>query len=218
MPFFELPNCQLLGPQAPQRAEAEALVARAFLAAHNARIHHFLPLLAGLQCKGQFQAVAGLADANQHSLFVETYLDAPIEAVVEKHLGINCQRHQIIEIGNLASTWKGSSLLLFVYLGELLYRLGYRWSVFTATPQVAKLLARLNFKPQAIADADPKRLPDKGAQWGDYYNTQPQVLLGDLTQAVETARNNRAYRAARRALNAQIEAACSCWQELIGDE
>jgi hypothetical protein len=55
---------QLEGPLAAERAEAEAFVREAFLAAYGARIEHFLPNLMVLRndC-GQLLAVLGLRDA-----------------------------------------------------------------------------------------------------------------------------------------------------------
>ena len=217
LPFFGLPRCELLSRGSDRRAQAEAHIAHAFEVSHGAHIDHFLPVLAGLSCSEQFQAVAGLADASKHALFIEQYLDMPIEEMIAKQHGVEVQRREIVEIGNLASSWKGSSLLLFVFIGEMLYRLGFRWCVFTATPQVAKLLARLDFAPQPIADADPSRLPDGGIQWGHYYDTQPQVLLGNLPQAIGKADQNRASRVAKRALNKQIDAACASWPELTDE-
>ncbi|WP_339616143.1 thermostable hemolysin [uncultured Gilvimarinus sp.] len=214
LPFFGLPRCELLSRGCDGRAQAEAHIVHAFKESHGAHIDHFLPVLAGLSCNERFQAVAGIADASKHPLFAEHYLDMPIDKMLSKRYGITAKRSEIVEIGNLASNWKGSSLLLLVFIGEMLYRLGFRWCVFTATPQVAKLLARLDFAPQSIADADPSRLPDGGAHWGRYYDTQPQVLLGDLSQAIIKADQNPASRAAKRALNTQIDDACALWREL----
>ncbi len=84
-----------------------------------------------------------MSAASNGKLFVEQYLPRPVEEVISEKLGIAVARDQILEIGNLVSTWKGSSLLLFIVIGEVMERLGYRYVIFTGTREVKALLGRL---------------------------------------------------------------------------
>ena len=96
-------------------------------------------------------------------LFAETYLNEPAQDAISRKLGSEVQREHILEIGNLVSSWRGSSLFLFIFLSELVERLGYHWALFTATREVESLLARMQYKPVVLADASPDHLPDSGA-------------------------------------------------------
>jgi hypothetical protein len=57
--------------------------------------------------------------------------------------------------------------------------------VFTATASLLNSFGRLRLQPSALAPADPSRLPDAGQQWGSYYDTQPQVMFGDIRYGYE---------------------------------
>lgn len=195
-----------------RREAAERYIGARFAARHGARIAHFLPNLITLGTAGTagtYCAAVGLASAANGPLFAETYLDAPAERLIAGATGANVARSDILEIGNLVSTWKGSSLLLFVFLSEVIARLGARWVLFTATREVEALLARLKYAPVVLAAADPARLPDGGASWGSYYQRQPRVMFGDVPPAVASARGDVLYRLVARAIASQVERVCA---------
>lgn len=197
-----------------QRAQVEEYIRARFAGRHGACVTHFLPELLTLGSEGQYCAAVGLARAADGPLFAEVYLDAPVEDAIAARTGEAAQREQILEIGNLVSTWRGSSLLLFVFLSEVIDRLGFRWVVFTATREVEALLARLGYAPVALAQADPARLPDGGAAWGGYYRNRPRVVFGEVRPAVAAARRGVLYRTAARLIERQVERVC---RELRGD-
>ncbi len=189
----------------PHRHEVEHYIGARFQRVYGAQINHFLPQLITLTGASTFCAAVGLASASNGKLFAETYLSVSIEQLIAEAKGMPVDRDQILEIGNLVSTWKGSGLLLFVFLSELIERLGYRWVVFTATRHVERLLARLHYAPVVLADADPACLPDGGASWGSYYQRQPRVMFGEVRPAVMAARKGLMYRTAARAVSAQVD-------------
>ena len=125
-----------------QRQAAERYIGARFAARHSARIAHFLPHLITLGRADNYCAAVGFATATSGPLFAETYLNAPVKRLIAQATGENVARGDILEIGNLASTWKGSSLLLFVFLAEVIARLGQRWVLFAATREVEVLLDR----------------------------------------------------------------------------
>lgn len=196
-------------PGSPERQAAESYVRDRFAARHGARILHFLPNLITLGSGGNHCAAVGLSAAASGPLFAETYLDAPVEEAIAQATGLDVERGDILEIGNLVSTWKGSSLLLFVFLTEVIARLGQRWVLFTATREVEALLARMKYSPVVLADADPSRLPDGGASWGRYYQSLPRVMFGDVPPAVASARKHLLYRVVARAIAGQVERVCA---------
>jgi hypothetical protein len=56
--------------------------------------------------------------------------------------------------------------------------------VFTGTPQVKKLINRLNYNPIIVGSADPGRLGPGSSNWGTYYSTGPKVMAGSVPEAM----------------------------------
>lgn len=209
LPQIKIPRFGLQTPGSSERAAVEAYIHDRFAGVHHAEVTHFLPNIISLRCGGEYSAAVGLAPAGNGQVFAEQYLDAPIEHLIGEKLGLPVVRDQIVEIGNLVSTWKGSSLLLFIVIGEVMERLGYHYVMFTGTREVKALLARLRYSPIVLADADPSLLPDGGASWGSYYTNNPQVMFGDNRPAIAAARKNPMYRATVSAISRPIEKICA---------
>ncbi|HSC68079.1 MAG TPA: thermostable hemolysin [Cellvibrio sp.] len=209
LPHIRIPRFGLQTPGARERAAIEAYIHARFAEVHQADVCHFLTNIISLRCGNEYSAAVGLEAASKGRLFAEQYLDAPIEQLVSTRLGQPVARDQIVEIGNLVSTCKGSSLLLFIVIGEVMERLGYHYVMFTGTREVKALLARLRYSPIVLGDADPNVLPDGGASWGSYYHNRPQVMFGDNRPAMQAARKNPMYRATVAAISRQIEKICS---------
>lgn len=209
LPHIQIPRMELHTPTSTHRAAIQTYIHDRFARVHHAEVTHFLPNIISLGCGGEYSAAVGLAPANGDRLFAEHYLDAPIEQIISEKTGVCVTRNHIMEIGNLVSTWKGSSLLLFIVIGEVMERLGYHYVLFTGTREVKALLARLRYSPTVLADADPNRLPDAGESWGSYYTNQPQVMFGDNRPAMAAARKNPMYRATVATINHSIERICS---------
>jgi hypothetical protein len=62
----------------------------------------------------------------------------------------------------------------------LLHAAGYRWVLFTAVKPLFNAFQRLGLNPVRIAVPDPKRLPDGGSNWGNYYQARPIVYAGSI--------------------------------------
>ena len=186
------------------RAEVERYIAQGFAQHHGAQISHYLPELISLSCASSLCAAVGLTPAARGRLFAESYLDAPIEQLIAAASQQTVARDEVLEIGNLIASWKGSSLVLFVFLGELMHQLGVKWAVFTATPEVERLLAKLDFAPTVLANADPARIADAKENWGSYYQRAPRVVFGEIAPAVAVARRGALYRAMAKLLAPQV--------------
>lgn len=165
----------------PERAQLEAFIAAAFLQNHGAQIVHFSDTLVGCRdAEGAWTAALGFSLAGARPLFLEHYLDGPIEAEIGARLGRPVARTEIVEVGNLAALHPGAARALIVGTTSLLHGLGLRVVAFTATTSLLNSFSRLQLRPQVLACADPARLPDGGRQWGSYYDTHPQVMFGDI--------------------------------------
>lgn len=170
---------ELSEPATPlERAELECFVAQRFHDVYGARVSHFSDHLVGLRGpEGTLQAAAGYTTAGRNRLFLEQYLDAPVEALLSRASNRRVERDWVAEVGNLAST-HGIVRELIPAFGTYLHQLGYRWVVFTATRELHNAFRRLRLEPLVLAPAVASRLPDGGAAWGSYYAHAPKVMGG----------------------------------------
>lgn len=166
----------------PRRAKLEAFIHERFSLQHGAQVRHFLPCLFGLEdADGQLLGAVGLRSGASSPFFLERYLSQPIEGVIAAHHQHNPpSRQQIVEVGNLASCGSGAARLLIVALTDLLVATGFRWVTFTGTPGLLNSFQRLGLTPLPLGPANPDCMGAELADWGSYYDSQPQVMAGDI--------------------------------------
>ncbi|HEX4882844.1 MAG TPA: thermostable hemolysin [Casimicrobiaceae bacterium] len=174
----------------PRRAAIEGFVAGVYRRHYGARIAHFAPTLVALCTDGRLAAAAGYRRALE-PLYLEHYLDVPVEAAIAAHTGHRVSRSDIWEVGHFASTQPGEGRRLMQLLARHLAGLGCRWVVSTATRELRELLIRVGLTPYALAPADPSRVPEGAAHWGGYYEHAPVVIAGDLPRALATLARHR---------------------------
>jgi hypothetical protein len=184
LPLSVSTQFQLHSRQSLQRAEIEAYISEKFQTVYGASVSHFLPALIELQCDNIRSAACGFKDANSGKLYLENYLDIPIEQAISQATNSQTKRpihrSNILEIGNLVSTWKGSSQMLFLFITVFAHNLGYEWVAFTATNEVKRLLDKMQLSVSVIAAAQAKDLGVAAKAWGSYYDTNPQVMIGHI--------------------------------------
>lgn len=164
----------------PLRHTLEAFIRQRFADEHQARIRHFLPCLLGLLDEhGVVQGAVGLRPARQ-PLFLERYLDAPLEGEIARRHARQVPRDAIVEVGNLAATGAASARLLIVALTDLLISEGFQWVAFTGTRELLNSFQRLGLAPLPLGEADPARLGAEREDWGSYYASRPQVMVGEI--------------------------------------
>ncbi|MDZ4210616.1 MAG: thermostable hemolysin [Methylotenera sp.] len=166
------------GLNAPDRAELEDFVRTIFRRAHKAEISHFMPkLLSVRDAKGNLLAVCGLRHADQEKLFLETYLDAPIEALLSQHNHTAIDRESVLEVGNLAVADPVNVRSLLASISLYLHSTHSEWAVFTGISVLRNSLIKLNMSLQLLGEANIHRIPEQErAAWGTYYNERPQVV------------------------------------------
>jgi len=179
-------------PSSPRRDTVEQYIAQCFQTSYQAEVNSFLPYLLSTPTEDKFTAALGFQPADaDNALFLEQYLDDNIESVLSSVLKQTIPRNKIVEIGNLTSSRRGSSQLLFVIVAAILEKAAYEWVTFTATEQVKQLLEKLALDITDIAEASPNRLADKGESWGSYYNTIPKIRTTNLKDAMVIFRQHR---------------------------
>lgn len=172
-------------PDSPRRGVVETYIREIFARHYSARVHAFAPQLLSLERDGQIAAAAGWRGADQGQLYLEHYLDAPIEQVISQIAQRPVAREKIVEVGNLAAEKAGGSVAMIVAMAQHFERLGYEWVSFTATEELIRIFGRVGLPLLALGPADPARLGTDAAQWGRYYETQPVVVSGRIRLALE---------------------------------
>ena len=199
-PVFTLHTCL-----DPERGDVEAFIADRFLASYGACIQEFMPQLLSMRCLNHFTGVIGIRKAAEEDLFLETYLDLPVEQVLSAKTNAIIERDAIVEVGNLVAGSRGSSQFVFLVAMSALQEAGYRWIVFTATNSLANNLHKLGFPMTLLAPASIDRLSAReAAGWGSYYEAGPQVYAGSLDNAMEIIRRRPLFRQAFAAYRREI--------------
>lgn len=185
--LFDLTECRN-----EDRAEVEAFIRETFALAYGASVHSFMPrLLAVCRKDGDLLAAFGVRSAKDEELFLENYLDQPIEQEIEKKVGMKLDRSKIVEIGNLAAIYPGGVRWMIVALTVMLYEEGYEWVVFTGTSALRNGFNKLGLHPTEICAARVERLDAaEQARWGTYYDNNPTVMFGNIRQGFQAMRAN----------------------------
>jgi hypothetical protein len=146
-----------------------------------------MPTLLALEGRrGRACGVVGFRNAAAEPLFLERYLDRPVELAVAEHVGQPVMRSTIVEVGNLASLSCRAACQLVAALPRVLLADGNQWIVFTATSAVRGMLARFRAPVIELASATRDRLED-GEEWGRYYDNDPRVVAGYLPDGIAPA-------------------------------
>lgn len=168
-------------PDDAQRTAFEAFIQQRFRKAHGADIRHFMPELFGMHnAEGELCAVAGVRRAHLEPLFLERYLDEPIEPLISAAADRPVTRNGIVEVGNLAASDTGSARLSIIAITYLLAMGGLEWVTFTGNIGLVNSFHRLGLKPVTLCAADPERLGDERQHWGSYYESKPWVHVGNI--------------------------------------
>ena len=165
-------------PDANDRAKIEQFISDVFLQAYGAKIKRFKPCLMSLRDQdNKLVAACGFRSAAFEPLFLETYLDQPIEAVLSERAGSPVKRNDIVEVGNFSVAERGVARYLITAIVDQLHATSKEWAVFTAVPMVRNAFTKMNLNPVILGDADKNRLsPEEQAEWGSYYTQKPQIM------------------------------------------
>ena len=173
----------LIDREHPRRRQVEQFIAQRFLEVHAARISEFMPeQIALFDEDGRILAAVGFRSADGESLFLEHYLDMPVEhAIACQAPRALPQREGIVEIGNLASIDRSASRKLFAILAGVLHARGYEWAVFTGCSSLHRMFKSLGIETVYLGRALQSRLPVDQQTWGGYYEDNPRVVAGKVS-------------------------------------
>jgi hypothetical protein len=166
------------------RPEFEAFVRAAFARSHAAEIHTFMPSLLGFRDGDQrLRGVTGLRPAASAPLYLEQYLDVPVEVAIASATGQPVQRTDIVEVGNLAAGNCRSAVRMVTQLPAFLLARDFSWIVFTATRTVRQILLGFGAPLVELAQASGARVAGGLDAWGAYYDHDPRVFAGYLPES-----------------------------------
>ena len=164
----------------PERQRVEDFIRAIYKQSYNADITVNYPVLMSVRnAENDILAAVGFRYAKDEPLFLEQYTQEPIE----KFLG--CSRHEVVEIGNLASAGQGASAFLFAALASYLNNKNVLYAAITGTDFLHRYFERIGLQPRKICDADIDAVQESQKSWGSYYDTQPRVLVGSVETGVK---------------------------------
>lgn len=163
------------------RSALEAFIRDRFAESFGARVEAFMPRLFGLHdANDALCGALGLRSA-QCRLFVEHYLDRPIEHALAAHAGRAVERSTIVEVGHFSGVVPGTMRSMIRLLTARLHDEGFEWVVFTGTSALRNAFARLGLRPIRVHTAEIESLPEDARNaWGSYYDCAPWVLAGRI--------------------------------------
>ena len=170
-----------------ERALAERFIAQVYRRNFRAHVDAFMPRLLVLRDEaGAIRGALGLRGASGR-LFIERYLDVPIEQAIGTVAGEPVARESIVEVGHFSGLVPGTMRHLIVLLAERLHREGAEWFVFAGTRALRNTFRRMHLHPIRVASASPERLsPTERAAWGTYYDQDPSVYVGRVRVGIDT--------------------------------
>lgn len=121
----------------------------------------------------------GMNYAENSPLFLEQYLDAPIEEELTAITGSNVKREEIVEIGTLAVRSRSTCRMIISALAGLLVKRRKKYLVFTAVKTLRNTLSHLEVPFTTMTTASAERVKDN-SRWGNYYYDAPQVIFVDI--------------------------------------
>lgn len=166
-----------------RRPEVESFVREIYAARYGATVKEFAPILLALRNEeGLIVAAVGYRYASAAPLFLERYLDAPVEQLLFGASPSLSHRSSIVEVAHLASLKPGEGRHIMRLLGQHLTQLGMQWVISTVTRELRHLFLRMGIAPLALGRADASRLGVGANDWGSYYAHDPVVLAVALSQ------------------------------------
>lgn len=162
------------------RVSLEARIRSGFGMHFDACVEGFMPRFAHYRHTGGATGVIGIRRASDEPLFLENYLDVPVESVIAEATGTLPGRDRIAEVGQFVVDDRDIVTCFFRDLVPFLIENDFDWVCFTGTDRIRALLVRIGFHGLPIARAEETRVRRSPDRWGRYYDFDPIVILGKL--------------------------------------
>ena len=123
----------------------------------------------------------GFAPATDAPLFLEQYLDQPVQQVLAQRTRRPVDRSRIIELGHLVGDAGRNLRHLIPALACWTDQRAAHFVVIVLTARIAERLTELGVELLHLAEARAERVAEP-ERWGNYYLHQPAVYAVDLVQ------------------------------------
>jgi Thermostable hemolysin len=153
------------------------LISRKYANEYQASPTFDYPELRAQHCNGKASAALGYRRADGGPLFLEAYLDTPVEMHLAAAFGRTILRRDIVEIGNLASDNAPAMVALWAKTANDLGD-DAEIAVAVLTSPLRTMFRKLGVTLHEIAPARAGRIADAAAHWGDYYRQDPIICAG----------------------------------------
>ena len=170
----------LVSPECSLRESLESRVRSGFGQHFGACIEGFMPTLAWYQHRNGGTGIIGVRRASDEPLFLEHYLDIPVETAVSEASGVRVARDRIAEVGQFVVDDREIAGSFFRDLVPFLRDEGFDWVCFTGTNRVRAIIERVGFCGFPLANAAADRAAPTHDRWGSYYEHEPVVMIGKL--------------------------------------
>ncbi len=160
------------------RPEVEAFVHAVFKVTYGANVTEFMPVLVALRDENDvLMAVFGIRSATEELLFLEQYIDIPIEQLLTEQLGKSITRNEITCVGNLAVSNPRNAGVLIAHIIQHSLEIGIKWCVATVHHSLQNGLVKAGRDVYPLHIADNCCLSqEEREKWGNYYETLPQIV------------------------------------------
>lgn len=165
------------------RADAEQIIERRYLETYKAQLYHYSEIFVATKYHNSISAILGLTFGENSPFFLERYFKVPMEELLMQKLNTPINRNNILELGCFASTDASASRELIFATSAWLSQVArtYKYSLFTLTSPVARLLRRFKLDFQHLQTASNKPLSEyEKTLWGQYYDFNPSVFFTDI--------------------------------------
>jgi len=174
-------DLEVLNEKDSARGEAESFATICYRDSYGAEIKTFCRELLVLRTSsGEIVSCIGINMAGERALFLEQYLDTPVEQQIAARLKRPVDRAKIAEIGTLATQHKGLCRLTMVGLAGLLKSRGIEHVAFTGIKSVRNAVQHLGIPLHFLTSARADRLKEGVGEWGSYYDAAPEVVFSEV--------------------------------------
>ena len=144
----------------------------------SSHLEEFHPFILSFWSNNEIQAVVGFRAAVVGPLFLEQYLDEPVEVVLDT------DRKFMVEIGGFAAVNRAVALPLMRHAADSLQQAGFTTAVCTANRPIRSCLRKFGIEFAEIGVANPEFVGESRTSWGSYYKSEPKVIAGDIATGV----------------------------------
>ncbi len=170
-------NLGLYGKENPDHDVVEDYIYRSFKKKYSANVKYSFPYVLTLNYKKRICAAAGIRLAESGPLFLERYLQYPVEQETGMCFKTAVRRESIVELSNIISVWRGNNKLLLMLLIDLLHKVNREWLLLLSNREVEDALKKINFTTIRLSDISAKILNGEKEQWGSYFNDNSRIIL-----------------------------------------